>query len=473
MAAKRKELDWYTIKYKDIYTVIIAAVLILVVGGGGFFIWKWYFNMESKAERSLSRARKLIDAVDKLDLSPEQKATLTQARSTYSTAESEFKQGKYRDAFNKASDIIETISSVDTGVKDKQKFALLQEVEGLVEVKKSGQHLFSSGKENQPLESGDIVKTGKDGSCRIKYHTGYVNVVNPDTLMVIQISANPGGGFKIAPTLMGGSAEGQTSGTQKESDQSYIVGKNQKVSISPDSRAALVEDKDSGKTRVANLGGISTVEGPQGQRLVLTPGTAVTATAEEIGNPVNLILPPTASMPRDGEIIRLQDAPRQPVTLEWSGGSSSGTLVQVSSKALFTKLLGEQVVKGNKLTLEGLPAGTYFWRLKVPGDETQTFWSKTFKFRILQIYKKTVIQRNLRLHVESTPIGGGIILQGATDPGVSVSVNNLEIPVNADGSFNKIVLFSDAGPQSVVVVRAFDDQGNEKVNTLKFQRSSD
>jgi Glucodextranase, domain B len=73
--------------------------------------------------------------------------------------------------------------------------------------------------------------------------------------------------------------------------------------------------------------------------------------------------------------------------------------------------------------------------------------------------------------VDATPIGDGVILQGLTDPGVSVSVNDLEIPVNTDGSFSKIILFGEPGGHSIVV-RAFDNEGNEQVWRKQFRPSA-
>jgi hypothetical protein len=175
----------------------------------------------------------------------------------------------------------------------------------------------------------------------------------------------------------------------------------------------------------------------------------------------------------DGEIFRPASAsPPYSVKLEWEGGSGSGTRVQVSAKALFTKVLGEKIVSEKYITLDGLTAGTFYWRIRAQGDDAKTFWSRTQKFRIVAPIQKPTIKRDIKLVVESTPIGDGAILQGSTDPGVAVSVNNLEIPVNADGSFNKIVLFADAGTQQIVV-RAFDDQGNEKSVPIRIQRSSE
>ena len=138
-------------------------------------------------------------------------------------------------------------------------------------------------------------------------------------------------------------------------------------------------------------------------------------------------------------------------------------------QALFSTLLTpEREVKAPTITVDGLPSGTYYWRVRSAGSDAKAFWSSIYRFRILQVFQRPRIQRELKLTVVATPIGDGVIIQGTTDPGVSVSVNDLEIPVNADGTFSKIVLFSDVGTQAVQV-RAFDDEGNEKIWRKSFQ----
>ena len=98
-------------------------------------------------------------------------------------------------------------------------------------------------------------------------------------------------------------------------------------------------------------------------------------------------------------------------------------------------------------------------------------WSSAQRFRIIQKLKAPKLERNLKLDVTATPLGDGAIIRGTTNPGVHVSVNDIEISPNADGSFSKIVLFSDIGSQ-IIIVRAFDDQGNEKLWQREFKSST-
>jgi len=161
-----------------------------------------------------------------------------------------------------------------------------------------------------------------------------------------------------------------------------------------------------------------------------------------------------------------------PISFEWKTPKPGSVIFQLSAKPLFSSLLApEQTLGTGKFTVDGLPAGTYYWRLRSQGDPDKAYWSPIYRFRVMQVFQRPKIKRELKLEVDATPIGDGVILQGKADPGIAVSVNDLEIPVNADGSFSKIVIFSDVGTQSVQV-RAFDDEGNEKIWRKTFQSTS-
>ncbi len=203
-----------------------------------------------------------------------------------------------------------------------------------------------------------------------------------------------------------------------------------------------------------------------------TTGVSVITSSQGFMGANNLMAPPAITSPRDQQVLRVDNPAKTPISFEWSGGASPSVIFQLSAKPLFSTLLtGEQRVMGNRMNVDGLPAGTYYWRLRSQGPEDKTYWSPTNRFRILQVYQKARVVRNLKLDVQATPIGDGVIIQGKTDPGVSVSVNDIEIPVSADGSFSKIELFSDKGTQPVQV-RAFDEEGNEAIWRKIFQSAS-
>jgi uncharacterized membrane protein len=470
----RRELDWFTIKYRDIFVIVIALAVLLVAGGSTFWYWRYQTNPQGQAERAISRAQRMMDSLSGGEPAPEIRTTLSQARTTLGQAREEYSQQRYAKALALAKDVIETLKGAQSSLPTSQKFAVLVSSEGTVEVKRTSQHLFSTAKENMILEDGDIVKTGQNSWAKIKYHNNQTQIISPDSLVVIQsLTARLDGGSRIEVALQQGRVETQTPETMTAKDESIIATGTTKVRPAPASRVGVAQEP-SGEVVTSVFAGASEVEAAGKSMNVEAgdTGASIVTSSTAIGQLASLVAPPQAEFPRDQQILRVDDPVHHPVSFEWKGGAGAAAIFQLSAKPLFSSLLApEQVVSGGKFTVDGLPAGTYYWRLRSPGDVEKTYWSPIFRFRILQVYQRPKVQRDLKLAVDSTPIGDGVILQGKTDPGVAVSVNDLEIPVNADGSFSKIVIFRDVGTQAVQV-RAFDNEGNEKIWRKSFQSNA-
>lgn len=467
----KRELDWFTVRYKDIALVVFGLLATAVIVGGAFFYWRYQGNPQVRAERAIARAQKSLDSLDTPDAAAGAKSSIEQARTMLAEARAEYSQTHFAKALTIAGDALETLKNARSASPQSQKFAVLVFTEGSVEVKRIGQHLFSTAKDNMILEDGDIVKTGQSSYARIKYHNNQFQIVSPDSLVVIQaLSDNAAGGSRIEVALKQGKVETQTPDTMTAKDESVIVTETTRIRPARASRVGVAQES-SGQVLTAVLSGTSEVEAAGRRESVEAGATGVSiiTSATQFAAPEPLISPPSAEFPKDLQIIRVEDPARHPLSFEWKGGATKAARFQLSAKPLFSTLLTpEREVSGSSMTVDGLPAGTYYWRIRSASSDSKAFWSPIYRFRILQIFQRPRIERELKLTVDPIPIGDGVIIQGGSDPGVSVSVNDLEIPVNADGTFSKIVLFSDVGTQSVQV-RAFDDEGNEKIWRKSFQ----
>lgn len=469
-------LDWVTIKYKDIYTIaaIVLGILLILVG-----VWVWWRisgNPRVRADRTIAHAQRLVDSTDTPDAKPDVKATVTQWRTMLGQARAEYSSGHFPKAMSIANEIVDQVKNIKQYGGNDQKYAVLVGREGSVEVKRIGQHLFTSAAEQMILEDGDIVRTGQGSYARIKYHNQTIQLVSPDSLVVIQaLSSTPEGGSKVEVKIDKGGAETTTPATMTNKDEMIVRTDQIKVRPAPASRVQ-VEKGPADQDKTSIFEGSTDIEGPGGNKQTFKAGDSgvqVLTSTEGFAPTEALIPPPIAESPKDQQIVRVDDPIHHPMSFEWKGGGTSATRFQISAKPLFSSLLApDQSVQGGQITLDGLPAGTYYWRLRAQGDEKKTFWSPIYRLRLLQIVQRPPIVRNLKLTVDATPIGDGVILQGTTDPGVSVSVNDLEIPVNTDGSFSKIILFGDVGGHSIVV-RAFDSEGNEQVWRKQFRPASE
>jgi hypothetical protein len=471
----KRELDWFTVRYRDIFLVAFGILAVAGIVGGAFFYWRYQGNPQVRAERAIAKAQSALDALDLPDASPEVKSSISQGKTMIGEARAEYSQGRFAKALAVAGDALETLKNARSTSPQNQKFAVLVSSEGSVEVKRIGQHLFGPAKDNMILEDGDIVKTGQAGYAGIKYHNNQFQRISPDSLVVIQaLSGNASGGSRIEVALKQGHVETQTPDTMTAKDESIIVTDTTKIRPAPASRVGVAQEA-SGQVVTAVLAGTTQVEAAGRRQNVEagSTGVSIVTSATQFSEPEALISPPAAEFPKDRQIIRVDDPARHPLAFEWKGGVTKSSVFQLSAKPLFSSLLTpEREIAGQTVTVDGLPAGAYYWRIRSAGPDAKAYWSPIYQFRVLQVFQRPKIQRDLKLTVEATPIGDGVILQGSTDPGVSVSVNDLEIPVNADGTFSKIVLFSDVGTQAVQV-RAFDDEGNDKIWRKAFQSRGD
>lgn len=472
MAKKRAvDLDWITIRYDDIAKIVTIIIILLVVVGGGFFFWRWHSNPQFKASRALSHAQHLYDSVSPAT-AKDQKSTLNQARNMIAQGRAEYRNGEYKKALTMAEDVISTLEELDTG--QPQKYAVLVETDGSVDVKRIHQHVFTSAKNQMVLEDGDIVRTARDSYAKIKYHTGQVDVITPDSLLVIQaMTTTESGANRIEVFMQKGHMETRTPTTMGKNDESIIRTKSTTVRPGPDSRVGVALG-ESGKVMTAVMKGVSELEAG-GKKETLRAGTSgmsVISTDKGISNPEPMTPPPVPVSPSDQQIFRAKKPNKYVMNFKWNNPSKSEVLFEISARPLFSKMITPPMkIKGTTVSLDGLPAGTYYWRLKASSNDPNAYWSPIYRFRLLRIYERPPVKRKLSLQVDATPLGDGVILQGKTDPGISVSVNDIEIPVNTDGTFSKIYLFTDVGEQ-LVIVRAFDDDGNETIWKRKFQSVS-
>ena len=470
----KQPIDWFTIRYKDIYLIVGIIVALILLGIGGIVYYKYAGNPRYKAEMKVKSAEKKLAEIEPT-LTPASASSLDDAKSNIAKAKDEFAKEHYGDAMRLASLAIETLK--DLSVNSGPKFAVVVDLEGTVEVKKANQHIFSSARENMLLGEGDMLKTSSKSSARIKYFTGEYHIVGADTYCIIQnLGVKPGGGNIIKTKVEQGAIEKQTPSEMSPQDESITETENAKFRSGPSSRLAIQKTEKGGTTAQA-MSGTTQVETASGTKELNAQTNAISMAISEQGGVQlgQLVSPPLPLQPRNEQILQLEDPVNTSILFEWSSPNAAEKNVelQIATKPLFQKniIMDKKDIIQNKFMIKGFAPSTYYWRVRVVGEESKCYWSSAQRFRIIQKFKTPKVERNLKLEVSATPLGDGAILRGTTNPGVHISVNDIEISPNADGTFSKIVLFTDIGSQ-IIIVRAFDDQGNEKMWQREFKSST-
>jgi hypothetical protein len=146
-------------------------------------------------------------------------------------------------------------------------------------------------------------------------------------------------------------------------------------------------------------------------------------------------------------------------------------VIQVSRSRLFSTLeinsRRERATASAKVTAEG----AFYWRVASVGADGETGpYSPFRRFRVSGSGKGSATTSadntppNLQLNKPYSIGGPFFMIEGTTEPGATVFINDEEVDVESNGHFKKLVSFNKVGPNSVVV-KAVDPAGNQAVKS--------
>jgi hypothetical protein len=202
----------------------------------------------------------------------------------------------------------------------------------------------------------------------------------------------------------------------------------------------------------------------------ISTGEKVTASAEgNLSAVKKLSMPPALLTPADNQVFTADTK----IDFKWdSVPAASAYVLQVSRSRLFTLL--EINSKRQKTTASArvTSEGSYYWRVASVGPDGETGpFSGPFRFRVSgggaqQPGGSTPEGPAPTLNLKKPyPIGGPFyMIEGTTDPGATVFINDEEVDVESDGHFKKLVSFSKVGRNSVVV-KAVNAAGKQTVSS--------
>jgi hypothetical protein len=136
----------------------------------------------------------------------------------------------------------------------------------------------------------------------------------------------------------------------------------------------------------------------------------------------------------------------------------------ISSGSLFTAPLYDAARSGTHAVLDAVPEGTYYWKVAAitSADATGPF-SPTRRFRVSSQKirdKSDTVPPELEI-TEFIPISMMVIVNGRTEPGATLWINNEKTEVSDDGTFYAVVRLRKEGMNNIRFV-AQDTAGNEQ-----------
>jgi hypothetical protein len=470
MAKKRgkmtgADIDWYLISI-DRLKQIGLVVLILLLGGAGY----WFYEREkgnprSNAESAIADARQALNALASSKEFNDHRNEFDRAQRKLEEANTLFAATKYAEAQGAAVESQTISRTALSGTGERENDAQFLTVEGDVKFQKGSSGDWKDADARTPLFNGDWVKTGNRASAELIFSNGSLYTVGPNALLEIYAAVNPATSRRTnAVQMQIGSVEVATT-----DDSSTIRTPGSQVIVESQSSTQIGVDQTKGTEIVATKGTASVTPASGGEAVRINSGDKITSSSGGQLSPVKkLVMPPALLTPADNQVFQLTGELNVQFTWDVQPGAT-GYVFQVSRSRLFSTLEINSRRQRNTASARVTAQGAFYWRVAAVGPDGDTGPFTSFRrFRVSggkgPATATDAVPPPLQLNRPYSIGGPFFMVEGKTEPGATVFINDEEVDVDANGGFKKLVSFNKTG-QNAVVVKAVDAAGNQSVKS--------
>ncbi len=465
--AARTDIDWYLISIDRLKQIGLIILLVALGLAGWWFFSNQKRNPRSAAESAIVDAREgLNDLASSKDFTSH-RSEFDRAQKKLDEATSLLTSGKYVNAQEAAVESQTISRAAISGGGGADNDAQFLTVEGDVQFQKSATSDWKRADARTPLFNGDWVKTGDNASAELIFSNGSLYTVGPSALLEIYAQLNPATSKKSNSVQMQiGSVEVATT-----DDVSTVRTPGSQVVVDSDSTTQVGVDRSKSTSVVATKGTASVASSTGGTAIKLNSGEKVSATAQgSLSGVKKLLMPPALLSPADNQVYPVSNESR--VDFAWEGvPSATSYTLQVSRSRLFTTLEINSKRQKTGASAKVTAEGAFYWRVASIGTD-----GDVGPFTSFRRFRVTGGTREAGSISQETPppslqikkpysIGGPFyMIEGVTDPGATVFINDEEVDVESNGHFKKLVSFSKVGRNSVVV-KAVNAAGKQTIQS--------
>jgi hypothetical protein len=460
-------LDWFTVSYRS---VVAGTILVLaaVVGIAWYLFFYAPGQPRQEAQDALTRAAERLAEAQRYPATERLDEVTGSARSALNEGRDAFQRRQFDDArvaAMRSENFSQKAIDMARGEGTASKEVRIYKSEGDVRVKRAGEFDWQPVDRKMMLRVGDQVKTASSGSVQLIYFDGTLTTINPGSLLEIrEIHEDPATKVRrVSEKLNWGEVMASTQkrnvdgsfhevATDKLSARSDDAGEF-RVSSDKESSAAAV-DVFQGRVRVASGGRKENVE--TGERLRTDPAGQMQAKE---------VLPgvPRLLAPSDQKVFVHEEPEKANTSLSWERvpGASKYHL-EISDRYLFTSPLYGADRAETSVMLAGVRPGEYYWRVaSISPSAVRGPFSETRRFRVTEqkIRDREDTTPPILNITENVQTGPMLILNGRTEPGALLWVDNEKVEVTDDGTFYAVIRLRKEGVNDVALV-AQDAAGN-------------
>ena len=465
-AVQGADVDWYLISIDRLKQVGLV-VLILLLAITGFFFWqREKGNPRSNAESAMADARQALNALASSKDFNAHRTEFDRAQRKLDESGTLYNSAKFKEAQGAA---VES-QTISRGALrgDPENDAQFLTVEGDVQFQKGGSGDFKPAEPRTPLFNGDWVKTGDRASAELIFANGSLYTIGSNALLEIYSQVAPGSTKKTNEVKMQvGSVEVATT-----DDQSSVRTPGSRVIVDSESSTQIGVDRNQQTAVISTKGTASVTSSAGGEAVKLNSGEKVSASAGgQVSNVKKLALPPAMLSPADNQVFQMTGDLR--VQFSWDKEPSAVAYVlQVSRSRLFSTLEINSRRQSSTANAKVTSEGAFYWRMASVGPDGEIGPFSSFRrFRVSGGNRAgtgavTADREPPKLQLNKPYSIGGpfFMIEGTTEPGATVFINEEEVDVESNGHFKKLVSFSKTG-SNAVVVKAIDAAGNQTVKS--------
>jgi glucodextranase-like protein len=473
MAKKRRKMteadvDWYLISIERLKQVGLVVLILLLAGAGYWFWQKEKGNPRSNAESAIGDARQALNALASSKDFNAHRTEFDRAQRKLDEANLMYTRTKFAEAQGAAVESQTISRTALSGGADRENDAQFLTVEGDVKYQKGASGEWRDADPRTPLFNGDWVKTGDRASAELIFSNGSLYTIGANALLEIYSQLNPATSKKTNEVKMQvGSVEVATT-----DDQSSVRTPGTRVVIDSDSTTQVGVTKGQDTAVVATKGSTSVTSTAGGEAVKLSSGDKITSTPAGQVSPVKkLVLPPAILAPADNQVLQMTNDLR--VQFTWDvQPTATAYVLQVSRSRLFSTLEINSKRQSTSASARVTSEGAFYWRVASVGPDGDVGPFSSFRrFRVSggQRGGTTAVTADreppkLLLNKPYSIGGPFFMIEGTTEPGATVFINDEEVDVESNGHFKKLVSFNKTG-QNAVVVKAIDPAGNQTVKS--------
>jgi len=473
-AQGNESIDWYLISIDRLKKIALVLFLLLIGGGIWWYVQRERGNPRTNAETAIADARQALNTLASSKELAQRRGDFDSAQKKLDEATAAFGGAKYAEAQTAAVESQTISRTALSGGTSEENGAHFLSLEGNVEYSKGETNDFKKADSRTSLLNGDWVKTGDGASAELMFQqNGSIFTIGPNALLEIYSSMNPATSKQTnAVQMQVGSVEVATS-----KYVSTVRTPGSQVVVDSESATQVGVDGNTKATSVIAAKGSASVtpmigDKPAAEPVKLNSGEKISATPEGALTAVKKLLPaPALTSPSDNQVYTAPTDAR--VEFSWQPqAGAAGYQLQVSRSRLFSTLEINSRRDKTRAAAKVSSEGTFYWHVASIGPDGEIGSYAPFRhFRVSGGGSTTASTNN----GDTTPpslelkqpfgIGGQFyIIEGTTEPGATVFVNNDEVDVESSGHFKKLVSFNKVG-QNSVVVKAVDPAGNQTVKS--------